>query len=110
MRESEERDGAGVSAPGANASPYSAHAGPDVARERMGRMFQFLREYHQIRYPIRGQIHEQPWHLWLRNLPSHPAIQWGLRGRRKERRRIHGCRATKTMTPTQAPTRTPATG
>lgn len=46
-----------------------------VGRERLERLFKFLREFHQVRHPIKGQIAEQPWFFWLRDLPDHSVIR-----------------------------------
>jgi hypothetical protein len=46
-----------------------------VGRERLLRVFQYLEALNQHRNPPRGQIREQLWTLWLRDLPDHPSIQ-----------------------------------
>jgi len=46
-----------------------------VARQRLVRLFTFLRELDQIRNPVPRQVSEQPWLLWLHTLPSHPSLQ-----------------------------------
>lgn len=48
-----------------------------VARDRVRRIFEFLRELHQVRNPVTRQIDEQPWLLWFRDLPIHGSIRRG---------------------------------
>ncbi|HEX8765631.1 MAG TPA: hypothetical protein VF740_10745, partial [Candidatus Acidoferrum sp.] len=46
-----------------------------VAREKITRVFRYLEALNQHRNPPRRQIKEQPWHLWLHDLPVHPAVR-----------------------------------
>ena len=46
-----------------------------VAREKITRVFRYLEALNQHRNPPKRQIREQPWHLWLHDLPAHPAIR-----------------------------------
>jgi very-short-patch-repair endonuclease/DNA polymerase III delta prime subunit len=46
-----------------------------VAREKITRVFRYLEALNQHRNPPKRQIREQPWHLWLHDLPTHPAIR-----------------------------------
>lgn len=48
-----------------------------ISRDRIRRVFRYLEALNQHRNPATRQIREQPWVLWLRDLPDHPAI---LRG------------------------------
>jgi very-short-patch-repair endonuclease len=48
-----------------------------VARDKLTRVFRYLEALNQHRNPAKRQIHEQPWSLWLRDLPEHPSIQRG---------------------------------
>src|SRR5215813_5002170 len=48
-----------------------------VAREKITRVFRYLEALNQHRNPPKRQIREQPWHLWLHDLPAHPAIRQG---------------------------------
>jgi very-short-patch-repair endonuclease len=48
-----------------------------VAREKITRVFRYLEALNQHRNPPKRQIREQPWHLWLHDLPMHSAIQQG---------------------------------
>ena len=45
-----------------------------VARARIRRIFQFLDAYVQLRNPVVRRISEQPWVLWLRELPASPSV------------------------------------
>src|SRR5215467_9189797 len=46
-----------------------------VAREKITRVFRYLEALNQHRNPPKRQINEQPWHLWLHDLPVHPAVK-----------------------------------
>jgi len=46
-----------------------------IARQRSAQVFRFLEAFNQLRNPVRRQIREQPWVLWLRQLPDHPSIR-----------------------------------
>ena len=46
-----------------------------VAREKVTRVFRYLEALNQHRNPPKRQIREQPWHLWLHDLPTHSAIR-----------------------------------
>ena len=46
-----------------------------VAREKITRVFRYLEALNQHRNPPKRQIREQPWHLWLHDLPTHPAVR-----------------------------------
>ncbi|HEY6264236.1 MAG TPA: AAA domain-containing protein [Candidatus Acidoferrum sp.] len=48
-----------------------------VARDKLTRVFRYLEALNQHRNPAKRGIHEQPWSLWLRDLPEHPCIQRG---------------------------------
>src|SRR5689334_2367594 len=45
-----------------------------VGRERIGRIFRYLKALNDHRNPPKRDIGEQPWKLWLSELPWHPAI------------------------------------
>jgi very-short-patch-repair endonuclease len=49
-------------------------ADTNIARSRIRRIFQFLDAYVQLRNPVVRQIAEQPWTLWLRDLPLSPSV------------------------------------
>lgn len=46
-----------------------------IGRERLARIFRYLEALNQHRNPAKRQISEQPWVLWLRNLPVHPSTR-----------------------------------
>jgi len=48
-----------------------------VAREKLTRVFRYLEALNQHRNPAKRQLREQPWSLWMRDLPEHPAIERG---------------------------------
>src|SRR6266851_4801919 len=48
-----------------------------VAREKLTRVFRYLEALNQHRNPAKRQIREQPWSLWLHDLPDHPSIKRG---------------------------------
>lgn len=45
-----------------------------TARDRITRIFRYLQALDQHRNPVKRLIGEQPWILWLRDLPDSPAI------------------------------------
>src|SRR5262245_3242615 len=49
-------------------------ADANAARTRIRRIFQFLDAYVQLRNPVVRQISEQPWILWLRDLPASASV------------------------------------
>ena len=48
-----------------------------LAREKLVRVFRYLEALNQHRNPAKRLIHEQPWCLWLRDLPEHSCVQRG---------------------------------
>src|SRR2546430_6984670 len=44
-------------------------------RERIAREFRYLKALNEHRNPAKRDLSEQPWTLWFRHLPDHPAIQ-----------------------------------
>lgn len=46
-----------------------------IGRDRLLRVFRFLEALNQHRNPAPRQIREQPWTLWVDQLPDHPAIE-----------------------------------
>jgi very-short-patch-repair endonuclease len=48
-----------------------------VAREKLTRVFRYLEALNQHRNPAKRQLREQPWSLWMRELPEHSSIQRG---------------------------------
>ena len=45
------------------------------ARERLGRIFSYIRELTRLRTPPVGEVSSYPWTLFFSKLPSHPTIQ-----------------------------------
>jgi hypothetical protein len=48
-----------------------------VAREKLTRVFRYLEALNQHRNPAKRQLREQPWSLWMRDLPEHSSVQRG---------------------------------
>jgi len=46
----------------------------DLGRNRLRQIFRFLKDFNGLRNPVKRQISEQPWAMWLRDLPMHPCI------------------------------------
>ncbi len=51
----------------------------EITRNRIRQIFRFLKDFNGLRNPVTRQISEQPWSLWIRELPAHTSL-W-LRGR-----------------------------
>jgi very-short-patch-repair endonuclease len=51
----------------------------EIGRNRIRQIFRFLKDFNGLRNPVKRQISEQPWALWIHDLPIHPCV-W-LRGR-----------------------------
>jgi hypothetical protein len=51
----------------------------EISRNRIRQIFRFLKDFNGLRNPVTRQISEQPWVLWIRELPMHSSL-W-LRGR-----------------------------
>jgi very-short-patch-repair endonuclease len=47
------------------------------AREKLTRVFRYLEALNEHRNPAKRQLREQPWSLWMRDLPEHSSIQRG---------------------------------
>lgn len=45
-----------------------------VGRARLRQIFRFLKDFNAVKNPVRRQIAEHSWVLWLRELPDHPCI------------------------------------
>lgn len=50
---------------------------PSAVRERVRRLFEFLKRFEERRSPIRRDVDEVDWRLYLSELPRHPAIKTG---------------------------------
>src|SRR5246500_720468 len=48
-----------------------------VVREKLTRVFRYLEALNQHRNPAKRQLREQPWTLWMRDLPDHSSVQRG---------------------------------
>ena len=46
-----------------------------AVRERLTKLFEFLKAYTDLRYPPVRDIAEQPRSFWLKDLPSHPSVE-----------------------------------
>src|SRR5207237_2065036 len=44
-------------------------------RERIARVFRYLKALNEHRNQAKRDLSEQPWTLWFRHLPDHPLIQ-----------------------------------
>ncbi|HYV68217.1 MAG TPA: hypothetical protein VE964_18405, partial [Myxococcales bacterium] len=44
-------------------------------RERIARVFRYLKALNEHRNPAKRDLSEQPWTLWFRNLPDHASIE-----------------------------------
>lgn len=53
------------------------HMAQAVTRAKLQQIFQYLREYNQLRNPVEREIDAQPWVLWYHDLPEHESIQLG---------------------------------
>lgn len=49
-----------------------------LGRERIRRVFQYLAALNELGNPPVRVIEEQPWRLWLRELPNHPVVKRGM--------------------------------
>lgn len=48
-----------------------------TARERLQRLFEFLREFDRLRHPVVREVSQLDFRLWLDELPEHPSIERG---------------------------------
>ena len=49
-----------------------------VVRSKLIQIFRYLQALNQLRNPIQREINDQPWKLWLHDLPNHPCIRRGM--------------------------------
>jgi very-short-patch-repair endonuclease len=49
-----------------------------IGRGRITQVFRYLEALNQQRNPAKRLIHEQPWVLWLRDLPDHSSVRLGV--------------------------------
>src|SRR5688572_9470799 len=48
-----------------------------IARLRLSQLFRYLKTLNEFRNPVKRRIDEQPWVLWMRDLPSHDCVRIG---------------------------------
>lgn len=48
-----------------------------AARKKLVRIYKYLQALDQMRNPLKRQIAQQPWMMWLKDLPEHPSITKG---------------------------------
>ncbi len=53
----------------------SSQPNTQPVRERLTKLFEFLKAYTDLRYPPVRDITQQPRSLWLKDLPSHPSVE-----------------------------------
>jgi very-short-patch-repair endonuclease len=46
----------------------------DLGRSKIRQIFRFLKDFNALRNPVRRQISEHPWFMWLHDLPNHPCV------------------------------------
>lgn len=52
---------------------------PQIAKQRIKQIFEYLKALNEHRNPSVRQIREQPWSLWLDDFPRHPSIEFPQR-------------------------------
>jgi very-short-patch-repair endonuclease/DNA polymerase III delta prime subunit len=68
-----------VKADAANDSGNDRNGGiPAEVRDRVQRLFEFLKRFEERRSPIRRDLGEADWRLYLSELPRHPVIKTGV--------------------------------
>lgn len=45
-----------------------------IGRRKISQVFRYLEALNQLRNPVKRLIEDQPWVLWCRELPEHPAV------------------------------------
>jgi len=53
----------------------SSQPNTQTVRERLTKLFEFLKAYTDLHYPPVRDIAQQPRSLWLKDLPSHPSVE-----------------------------------
>lgn len=48
-----------------------------IGRRRLSQVFEYLAALNSLRNPVKRLIQDQPWRLWLRDLPDHESVQRG---------------------------------
>ncbi len=49
-----------------------------VVHTKLIQIFRYLQALNQLRNPIQREINDQPWKMWLHDLPEHPCIRRGV--------------------------------
>src|SRR3989442_14841665 len=102
----------GKLSPAGDASTSGFHTRGDMpdaksqqqGRERIARVFRYLKALNEHRNPAKRDLSEQPWTLWFRSLPDHPSIQRRFFNRQGETDLpIKGSRPTLTPAPQPPP-------
>jgi very-short-patch-repair endonuclease len=52
----------------------------NLLKKNLLQVFQYLQSYYSLKNPVKKQISEHPWHLWLDAIPQHEAVTWGAAG------------------------------
>jgi very-short-patch-repair endonuclease len=71
-----------------------------AAREKLTRVFRYLEALNQHRNPAKRQLREQPWSLWMRELPEHSSIQRGAAKAASSKSKDGNGRGTEDSSPT----------
>ena len=50
------------------------------ARSKLIQVFRYVQAFNHLQNPVQQEIQEQPWVLWLQDLPDHPCIRLGTAG------------------------------
>ena len=56
-----------------------SHDQTQIAKQRIQRVFEYLKAFNEHRNPSVRQVREQPWSMWLEDLASHPTIEFPQR-------------------------------
>ena len=51
-----------------------------IGRDRLLRVFRYLKALDEHRNPVKRHLGEQLWTLWLKDLPDHPSVRRGVPG------------------------------
>lgn len=55
-------------------------ASHDQMRAKLTQIFRYVQAFNHLQNPVQQEIQEQPWVMWLRNLPDHPSVRIGMHG------------------------------
>jgi very-short-patch-repair endonuclease len=56
----------------------------NLFKKNLLQVFQYLQAYYSLKNPVKKQIAEHSWHLWLDTIPAHEAVTWGNNGNQPE--------------------------